>query len=96
MSHRPNSGDPLVSDRFPTISPITVAHEAQNALTAVQLRLQLVRRRVDQGDIDIARILMDIDDIDDQLRDGIALVGTLQVGLIYADDAAAAAPRVDG
>jgi hypothetical protein len=49
-------------------NPAIIAHDARNALAAIQGRLQLIRRRTTSGSYDQARALLDVDLALERLR----------------------------
>ncbi len=68
------------------VDAVRVAHDAQTALSAAQLRLQFMRRRIERADVDCARMLEELVDVEAQLDRAIGLVGALQADVIVRVD----------
>ncbi|HEY7030735.1 MAG TPA: hypothetical protein VH482_05370 [Thermomicrobiales bacterium] len=56
------------------------AHDVRNVLAATIGRVQLSRRRIDRGDVDCARLLDELEDVEAQLRRALVLLTEAAAG----------------
>ena len=77
MSANPYT-DPVAPPRPVTPGAAALAHDARGALTVAHARLQMLHRRTDQGAVDCAAFLVELDEACLAIRRAVALVDALE------------------